>query len=64
MSSGIHRAAAVGFDASADAYERGRPGFPEEAVEKLVAQLRIQSGATGTWPRMLAFSRVQFIKKR
>src|SRR5439155_705663 len=46
VSSGIHRAAAVGFDASADAYERGRPGFPEEAVEKLVAQLRIRSGAT------------------
>ncbi|CAN5683951.1 class I SAM-dependent methyltransferase [soil metagenome] len=28
----IHRAAAVGFGTSADAYERGRPGYPDETV--------------------------------
>jgi SAM-dependent methyltransferase len=34
----VHPAAAVGFDIAADAYERGRPSFPAEAVE-LVASL-------------------------
>jgi SAM-dependent methyltransferase len=28
----VHRAAAVGFARSADAYERGRPGYPEAAI--------------------------------
>jgi SAM-dependent methyltransferase len=35
----MHRAAAVGFARSADAYERGRPGYPEAAVAHVVAQL-------------------------
>jgi len=35
----VHRAAAVGFARSADAYERGRPGYPEAAVRHLVAGL-------------------------
>ena len=35
----VHRAAAVGFDKGADAYERGRPGFPQAAVERLVEVL-------------------------
>ena len=35
----VHRAAAVGFARSAAAYERGRPGYPDEAVDRLVAAL-------------------------
>ncbi len=35
----IHRAAAVGFARSAAAYERGRPGYPDSAVDHLVAAL-------------------------
>jgi SAM-dependent methyltransferase len=35
----IHRAAAGGFARSADAYERGRPEYPDEAVALVVAQL-------------------------
>jgi SAM-dependent methyltransferase len=35
----IHRAAAEGFARSADAYERGRPEFPAEALEHLMARL-------------------------
>jgi len=37
--SGVHRAAAVGFARSADAYERGRPGYPEAAVRYVAAAL-------------------------
>jgi SAM-dependent methyltransferase len=37
--SAIHRAAAVGFARSAEAYERGRPGYPDAAVDRLVAAL-------------------------
>jgi SAM-dependent methyltransferase len=36
---GVHEAAAVGFARSAGAYERGRPGYPAEAVDRLVAAL-------------------------
>jgi SAM-dependent methyltransferase len=35
----IHRAAAEGFARSAEAYERGRPRYPGEAVELLVSRL-------------------------
>ena len=35
----IHPAAATGFARSAGAYERGRPGYPDEAVDALVAAL-------------------------
>ena len=35
----MHRAAALGFSRSAQAYERGRPGYPEAAIRHLVAQL-------------------------
>jgi hypothetical protein len=35
----VHRAAAVGFARSAGAYERGRPGYPDAAVDRLVARL-------------------------
>lgn len=36
---GVHRAAAIGFARSAAAYERGRPGYPDAAVDRLVAAL-------------------------
>jgi SAM-dependent methyltransferase len=35
----IHRAAAEGFARSAEAYERGRPGYPREALELLLSRL-------------------------
>jgi SAM-dependent methyltransferase len=35
----VHAAAAVGFARSAQAYERGRPGYPDDAVDGLVAAL-------------------------
>jgi SAM-dependent methyltransferase len=35
----IHRAAAEGFSRSAEAYERGRPRYPAEAVDLLMARL-------------------------
>lgn len=48
----IHRAAAEGFSRSADAYERGRPGYPPEALRLLVARLpaaaRVLDLAAGT----------------
>ena len=48
----VHRAAAVGFARSADAYERGRPAYPEAAVAGVVAQLparaRVLDLAAGT----------------
>lgn len=48
----IHRAARVGFARSADAYERRRPGYPDEAIQYLVAHLaargRVLDLAAGT----------------
>ena len=35
----IHRAAAEGFSRSAEAYERGRPRYPAEALELLLSRL-------------------------
>ena len=37
--SDVHGAAAAGFARSADAYERGRPGYPDDAVDRLVAAI-------------------------
>jgi len=42
---GVHEAAAVGFQANADAYERGRPGFPAEVVDALVRACGIEPGS-------------------
>jgi SAM-dependent methyltransferase len=48
----IHRAARVGFARSADAYERSRPGYPDEAIQYLVSRLaaraRVLDLAAGT----------------
>ena len=46
MSDTIHRAAAAGYALSAEAYDRGRPSYPLEAVAWLARTLRIHSGST------------------
>ena len=58
----IHESAAKGFAAGADAYERGRPEYSPEAVERLIAELAIRPGSqvldlaagTGKLTRQLA----------
>ena len=42
----IRDAASRGFGQGAAAYERGRPGYPAEAIQWLVAELRLVSGRT------------------
>ena len=42
----IHRAAAIGFQASVDAYQRGRPDYLREAVEFLAEKLGLGPGKT------------------
>lgn len=42
----IHEHAASGFARAADAYERGRPSYPPDAVRLLVAQLDLRPGRT------------------
>ena len=42
----IREEASRGFGQSAAAYERGRPGYPAEAIEWLVAELRLEPGRT------------------
>src|SRR5690242_7276633 len=37
----MHPTATAGFGSSADAYERGRPGYPDAAVAHLAAELAI-----------------------
>ena len=46
MTSPIHPLAARGFEAAADAYERGRPTYPAEAVATLVERLDLGPGRT------------------
>ena len=40
----IHRVAAEGFERAADAYERGRPGYPPELMSWMASQLRLGPG--------------------
>jgi ubiquinone/menaquinone biosynthesis C-methylase UbiE len=57
----VHDAARIGFDAGAEAYERGRPGFPQEAVDRLLEELGVGrsslvvdlAAGTGKLTRML-----------
>jgi SAM-dependent methyltransferase len=47
----VHPVAAAGFSRAAAAYERGRPGYPDAAVDRLVAALpgrRVADLAAGT----------------
>lgn len=46
MSGTIHETAARGFSAAADAYERGRPDYPADAVATVVEQLDLRAGRT------------------
>ncbi|MDP9255778.1 MAG: class I SAM-dependent methyltransferase, partial [Actinomycetota bacterium] len=46
MRSDIHRAAAVGFDRAAQAYELGRAGYPAAAVETILAVAGAAPGRT------------------
>jgi SAM-dependent methyltransferase len=41
----VHSIAAKGFNAGAEAYERGRPGYPPAAIDWLDERLRLGSGA-------------------
>jgi ubiquinone/menaquinone biosynthesis C-methylase UbiE len=41
----VHRVAAKGFSEGAEAYERGRPGYPDEAIDWLAERLGVESGA-------------------
>ncbi len=40
----IHEAAARGFEAAVERYQRGRPGYPDDAVSYLVRELDITEG--------------------
>jgi SAM-dependent methyltransferase len=40
----VHRVAAKGFSEGAEAYERGRPGYPREAIDWLADRLGLASG--------------------
>jgi ubiquinone/menaquinone biosynthesis C-methylase UbiE len=40
----VHRVAAKGFSEGAEAYERGRPGYPREAIDWLAERLGLASG--------------------
>lgn len=44
MGRGLHRAAATGFARAPEAYERGRPGYPAAAVERLASVLGLRRG--------------------
>ncbi len=55
----IHPAAATGFARAAESYERGRPGYPDEAVDWLKRhllgpQIIDLAAGTGKFTRMLA----------
>jgi SAM-dependent methyltransferase len=42
----VHRAAATGFARSVEAYERGRPDYPPEAIDHLRRELDLRPGRT------------------
>jgi SAM-dependent methyltransferase len=44
--SGVHPQAAVGFDRAADAYERGRAGFPAAAIDAILGESEAGEGRT------------------
>lgn len=65
----IHESAAKGFAAGADAYERGRPTYSTEAIDRLIAELRIGPGTrvldlaagTGKLTRQIAPSGAEIV---
>jgi ubiquinone/menaquinone biosynthesis C-methylase UbiE len=44
LNADIHDLAARGFERASDDYERGRPGYPAEAIEFLVRELEVRPG--------------------
>ena len=66
---GVHRAAAVGFDRAAGAYERARPSYPDAAVTYLVDRFDLGPGrrvldlaaGTGKLTRLLVPSGVDLV---
>jgi SAM-dependent methyltransferase len=42
----VHEAAARGFQAAAEVYERSRPDYPAEAIDRLIQELEIGRSAT------------------
>jgi len=69
MSNEIHTTAAQGFSHAADVYERGRPDYPAEAVNRLVSRLDLRPGAvvveagagTGKFTRLLVPSKARIV---
>jgi len=65
----IHPAARLGFDSAADAYERGRPEYPLDAVRWLIGELGIGPDArvldlaagTGKFTRMLVLTGARLV---
>jgi SAM-dependent methyltransferase len=45
LSREVHRSAARGFDRAAADYERGRPGYPQEAIDLLATELEFGAGS-------------------
>ena len=62
VSGDVHPAAARGFSVAAGEYERSRPSYPEEAVDRLIQELEVHRGGlvldlgagTGKLTRLLA----------
>ncbi|MDQ2895077.1 MAG: class I SAM-dependent methyltransferase [Actinomycetota bacterium] len=44
MTGGVHRAASAGFGRAGGDYERGRPGYPADAVDRMAAALALGPG--------------------
>src|SRR5689334_11362914 len=65
----IHESAAKGFAAAADAYERGRPTYSTEAIDRLISELGIGPGkrvldlaaGTGKLTRQIAPSGAEIV---
>ena len=69
MSPAVHEAAQRGFGAAADVYERSRPAYPAEAIDRLVQELEVtRSGlamdlgaGTGKLTRLLVPTGATFV---
>lgn len=65
----VHEKAAVGFDRAGDSYERGRPEYPQEAIDFLIETLQISptsfvldlGAGTGKFTKLLNRSKATVI---